>query len=109
MEWGVIISAILGLLGSGIGSLGGIIISSKLVNFRLEALEKKFDDIEIIDKKQTELESKFDNIMALGEERRRKILDFESELNKLRNEVNTINTRIVVIESNLKILYKQGD
>ena len=35
--------ALFGLIGSGIGTLGGIVISSKLTNYRLEQLEKKVD------------------------------------------------------------------
>lgn len=35
--------AFIGLLGSGFGSLCGIIISTKLTNYRIEQLEKKVD------------------------------------------------------------------
>ncbi|OZV10809.1 hypothetical protein CIW83_18500 [Tissierella sp. P1] len=35
--------AIMALIGSAIGTIGGIIASSKLTNFRLEQLEKKVD------------------------------------------------------------------
>ena len=35
--------ALFGLIGSGIGTLGGIVISSKLTNYKLEQLEKKVD------------------------------------------------------------------
>ena len=35
--------AMIGLLGSGIGSLVGIVVNSKLTNYRLEQLEKKVD------------------------------------------------------------------
>lgn len=37
------IIALCGLAGSGLGTLGGIIISSKLTNYRIEQLEKKVD------------------------------------------------------------------
>jgi len=36
-----IISAIVGLLGSGIGAFVGLILNNKLVVYRLEQLEKK--------------------------------------------------------------------
>lgn len=36
-----VLVAILALLGTLTGTLGGIIVSSKLVNFRLEQLEKR--------------------------------------------------------------------
>ncbi len=38
-----IISALLALLGTMMGTFGGIITSSKLTNYRLEQLEKKVD------------------------------------------------------------------
>lgn len=37
------IIAILSLVGSGVGTLSGIVISSKLTNYRIEQLEKKVD------------------------------------------------------------------
>ena len=38
-----IISALLALIGTMMGTFGGIITSSKLTNYRLEQLEKKVD------------------------------------------------------------------
>ena len=36
-----IIVAVIGLVGSGAGAFGGILVSSKLTQYRLEQLEKK--------------------------------------------------------------------
>ncbi len=38
-----IIVALIGLIGSAVGSLVGILINSKLSNYRIEQLEKKVD------------------------------------------------------------------
>lgn len=38
-----VIVAIIGLVGSGAGAFGGILISSKLTQYRLEQLEKKVE------------------------------------------------------------------
>lgn len=38
-----VIVALIGLLGSGMGSLVGVIVSSKLTTYRLEQLEKKVE------------------------------------------------------------------
>ncbi|WP_313132659.1 hypothetical protein [Anaerocolumna sp.] len=38
-----VIVALITLFGSGIGSLCGIVISSKLTNYRIEQLEKKVE------------------------------------------------------------------
>lgn len=39
-----VIIALIGLIGSGVGAFGGILISSKLTQYRLEQLEKKVDE-----------------------------------------------------------------
>lgn len=36
-----VIAAVLSMLGSLVGTLGGILVSNKLTNYRLEQLEKK--------------------------------------------------------------------
>lgn len=38
-----IIIALIGLLGSGLGSLAGVMASAKLTNYRIEQLEKKVE------------------------------------------------------------------
>lgn len=38
-----IITALIALIGSAVGSLGGILINTKLSNYRIEQLEKKVD------------------------------------------------------------------
>lgn len=38
-----IIVAVIGLLGSGFGSLCGVLVSSKLTQYRIEQLEKKVE------------------------------------------------------------------
>ena len=38
-----ILVALIGLAGSGLGSVLGILVSSKLTQYRLEQLEKKVD------------------------------------------------------------------
>lgn len=38
-----IIIALIGLIGSGVGTFGGILVSSKLTQYRLEQLEKKVE------------------------------------------------------------------
>ena len=35
--------ALIGLIGSGVGAFGGILVSSKLTQYRLEQLEKKVE------------------------------------------------------------------
>ncbi|MGF2053628.1 hypothetical protein [Vagococcus fluvialis] len=38
-----VLVALITLVGSGIGTLGGVLVSSKLTNYRIEQLEKKVE------------------------------------------------------------------
>ena len=38
-----VIIALIGLLGSGVGAFGGVLVSSRLTQYRLEQLEKKVE------------------------------------------------------------------
>ena len=40
---GTVVASILGLAGSAVGSLCGVLINTKLSNYRIEQLEKKVD------------------------------------------------------------------
>ncbi len=51
-----IVVAVLALLGTCIGSLGGILAASKLTNFRLEQLEKKVEKHNSVIERVTALE-----------------------------------------------------
>ncbi len=39
----IVIVAVISLIGTGCGTLGGIVVSNKLTNYRIEQLEKKVD------------------------------------------------------------------
>ena len=39
-----VLAALIGLMGSGVGAFGGILVSGKLTQYRLEQLEKKVQD-----------------------------------------------------------------
>ena len=53
-----VLIALIGLLGSAIGSLIGIVASSKLTAYRLEQLEKKMDGNAELTKRVVVLETK---------------------------------------------------
>lgn len=57
-----IIIALVSFLGTAIGTLGGIVINSKLTNYRLEQLEKKVDKHNGFGVKIPVLEQRIDNI-----------------------------------------------
>ena len=64
-----VIVGILALIGTLVGTLGGIIVSSKLVNFRLEQLEKRVGEhnnfaarMPVLEEKLTSFETRLGNI-----------------------------------------------
>lgn len=58
-------AAVLSLLGSLIGTLGGILASARLMNYRLEQLEKKMEEMGALVNRIYQLEQK----TAVHEER----------------------------------------
>ena len=60
-----VLVAIIGLAGSGIGSLIGVIASSKLTQYRIEQLEKKVDKHNNLVERMYNLEER----VALNEEK----------------------------------------
>lgn len=60
-----VLVAVIGLVGSGLGSLIGVIASSKLTQYRIEQLEKKVDKHNNIVERMYSLEER----VALNEEK----------------------------------------
>lgn len=60
--------ALLSLLGTLIGTLGGIFVSSKLTNYRIEQLEKKVEDLSSVAKDQIKLAGKVEELQREVEE-----------------------------------------
>lgn len=54
--------ALLSLLGTLIGTLGGIFVSSKLTNYRIEQLEKKVEELGSVAKEQIKLAGKVEEL-----------------------------------------------
>ena len=52
-----IAAALIGLAGSGLGAFGGIMINAKMMSYRLEQLEKRFEKV-------TETQSAIDGRLA---------------------------------------------
>ena len=69
-----VIVGILALIGTLVGTLGGIIVSSKLVNFRLEQLEKRVGEHNNFAMRIPALEEKIDERFD-AYDRRLKILE----------------------------------
>ena len=53
---GTVITGVLALVGTLAGTFGGILTSTKLMNYRIEQLEKRFDQISTLGEKVTMLE-----------------------------------------------------
>ena len=74
-----IITALIGLGGSAIGSVIGIIVNSKLTNYRIEQLEKKVD--------------KHNNLIE-------RTYDLEKEVEVINEKIKVENHRISDLERN---------
>ena len=75
-----VLVALVSLVGTIVGSLGGIVVSSKLTNYRLEQLEKKVDKhnnfaekipvldekLRVANKRIEDLERQVEHLMAPG-------------------------------------------
>lgn len=70
MDFTAIIVAVLSLIGTLGGSLGGILVSSKLTAYRIEQLEKKVEEL-----------NQFARRMPLLEQR---LEDLEQDVNELK-------------------------
>lgn len=68
MSEGIIV-AVIGLLGSGFGSLCGVLVSSKLTQYRIEQLEKKVEKHNNLVERMYDLEERFDTHEKLYEEK----------------------------------------
>lgn len=64
-----IIVALIGLMGSGFGSLCGVLVSSKLTQYRIEQLEKKVEKHNHLVERMYALEERFDTHEKLYEEK----------------------------------------
>lgn len=63
-----IVVALISLVGTIVGSLGGILVSSKLTNYRIEQLEKKVDKHNNFAEKIPVLNAKIDMLSQRMEE-----------------------------------------
>lgn len=71
-----IIVALIAFLGTALGTLGGILASSKLTNYRIEQLEKKVDKhngfaekMPVIEQRVTSLEKRVKHLEGYHEEK----------------------------------------
>lgn len=73
MDMTTIIVAGLSLLGTFIGTLGGILTSTKLSNYRIEQLERKVEKHNSVVERTTVLEKEFEMV--------------QQDVNELRNDL----------------------
>lgn len=64
-----VIVALIGLMGSGLGSLCGVLVSSKLTQYRIGQLEKKVEKHNSLVERMYHLEERFDTHEKLYEEK----------------------------------------
>ena len=62
MEWTTLAVAGMSLIGTLAGTFGGILVSSKLTNFRIEQLEKKQDQVNNVIERTYKLEGQMTEV-----------------------------------------------
>lgn len=62
MDFATILTAVLGFIGTVLGSLGGVIAANKTVNYRLKNLESRLDSYGKIGERIAVLETEVDLI-----------------------------------------------
>lgn len=77
-----ILVALIGLLGSGFGAFGGILVSSKLTQYRLEQLEKKVETHNQLVDRVYKLEDRTDLQEEKIQNTNRRIDDLENAVSK---------------------------
>lgn len=74
-----VVTTIIGVVGSGIGSLIGIICNTKLINYRIKQLEKKVDKHNQVVDRMYEAEKSISVIQEDMKVANHRIEDLESE------------------------------
>ena len=77
---GTVITGVLALVGTLAGTFGGILTSTKLTNYRIEELEKKFEKMSIIGEKVTTLEGNDKLLFEKIDVANHRILDLEEKI-----------------------------
>ena len=62
MDWTTLAVAGMSLIGTLAGTFGGILVSSKLTNFRIEQLEKKQDQVNNVIERTYKLEGQMTEV-----------------------------------------------
>ena len=58
----VVVVALIGLLGSALGTFGGVMASARLMQYRIQQLEKKVDAHNNLIERTYRLEGRMDNV-----------------------------------------------
>ena len=87
-----VLAALIGLAGSGAGAFGGILVSSKLTQYRLEQLEKQVEKHNSLIDRMYKIEGRMDVV--------EQILGGQDEL--YREKIKVANHRIEDLEDALK-------
>ncbi len=76
-----VLVALIGLGGSALGSFIGVLVNTKLTNYRLEQLEKKQD--------------KYNNIIARTYKLEGQVAENSHDIKEIKSSLNTYNSRSV--------------
>lgn len=99
-----IIAAVASLGGSFIGAL----LNNKVMTYKVEQLEKKANKIDTLENTQISIQGELDSFVQNASERRHMVENLENEVTKMKNEIQTLTTKVALIENEIK-LYHNGN
>lgn len=78
-------AALIGFAGSGVGALGGIMLNAKMMSYRLEQLEKRFEQVT---EKQTAIDGRLAALERHNEVQDERQLNLDRRINDLEKKVD---------------------
>lgn len=100
-----VIVGIIAAIASLGGSFVGAVLNNKVVTYKVEQLEKKVEKVDVIENNQIEINSQLESFTSTAGERRKMVEEMKEEINKLKNEMAHIQTKIALIEKEIKMYH----
>ena len=97
-----VLIAVISFIGTAIGSIGGIMATSKLTTFRLDELSKKVDKHNQVIERTYSLERDVKNLFTISEGLREKDEKFEQTIAGIQNSLNEMKLELSEIRAKTK-------
>lgn len=102
-----VLIAIISFIGTAIGSIGGIMATSKLTTFRLDELSKKVDKHNQVIERTYSLERDVKTLFTISEGLREKDEKFEQTIAGIQNSLNEMKLELSEIRAKTDLIEKR--